>query len=91
MSLPRPTSNSDCEGDTTPVISKRTVPVEQPRTEELAQRVAGGLTLQMERVNQPAVTAVASKKSATEKPSEATGEVVPQSRGIVTTIKSKSY
>ena len=40
----------------------------------------------MERVNQLAVTAVASKKSAAEKPSEATGEVkVPQKRGILTT------
>ena len=29
---PRPTRNGDCEGDTTPVINKRTVPVEQPRT-----------------------------------------------------------
>ena len=29
-------------------------------TEELAQQVADGLTLQIERVNQPAVTAVAS-------------------------------
>ena len=83
---PRPTSNSDREGDTIPVINKRTVPVEQPRTEELAQQVADGFTLQMERVDQPAVTAVASKKSETEKPSEATGEVkVPQSRRMVTT------
>ena len=65
------------------MINKR---VEQPRTEELAQRVADGLTLQMERVNQPAVTAAASKKSAVEKPSEATREVkVPQSRRMVTT------
>ena len=81
---PRPTSNSDCEGDTIPVINKRTVPVEQPRTEELAQQVADGLTLQMEMVNQPAVTAVASKKCVAEKPSEVTGEMkVPQSRRMV--------
>ena len=53
-------------------------------TEELAQQVADGLTLQIERVNQPAVTAVASKKSAAEKSSEVNREVkVPQSRGIV--------
>ena len=54
--------------------------MEQPRAEEeLAQQVADGLTLQMERMNQPPATVVVSKKSAAEEPSDAT---TTQSLGV---------
>jgi len=53
----KPTSNRDSESDTTP---NTTVPMEQPRAEDLAQHVADGIILQIEKVNQLALTAVAS-------------------------------
>ena len=65
----RPTSNSDCEGDTTsaPVIN-----CTSGITKGRGEQITDGLTLQMEKMDQPPITALVSKKSAVGEPSDAT-------------------
>ena len=73
---PRPTSSNVSDSNTVPVEQPRTEKVvKQPKTKEAAQQVTDQPTSQIkstERGKQPVVTALTSKKSVADKPSEST-------------------